>query len=158
MQRPAMPCARSRAQTEREIEVCAQCHARRGQIAEGYQAGKPFLDYYRPAFLTAPLYHTDGQQRGEVYNWGSFLQSKMYANGVTCSDCHNPHSGKLRAEGNVSAPPVTRQASTTPRRTITTSPLVPAPRAWPVTCRPPLTWSSIRATITACACPGRICR
>ena len=86
--------------TEREIEVCAQCHARRGQIAEGYEAGKPFLDHYRPALLTSPLYHADGQQRGEVYNWGSFLQSKMYANGVTCSDCHNPHSGKLRAEGN----------------------------------------------------------
>jgi predicted CXXCH cytochrome family protein len=93
--------ARSRARaSEREIEVCAQCHARRGQIAEGYQAGKPFLDYYRPALLTSSLYHADGQQRGEVYNWGSFLQSKMYANGVTCSDCHDPHSGKLRAQGN----------------------------------------------------------
>ena len=85
---------------EREIEVCAQCHARRAQIAEGYEAGKPLLDYYRPALLTSPLYHVDGQQRDEVYNWGSFLQSKMYANGVTCSDCHDPHSGKLRAEGN----------------------------------------------------------
>jgi Tfp pilus assembly protein PilF len=86
---------------DREVEVCAQCHARRGQIAEGYQAGKPFLNHYRPALLTLPLYHSDGQQRGEVYNWGSFLQSKMYASGVTCSDCHNPHSGKLRAEGDV---------------------------------------------------------
>jgi predicted CXXCH cytochrome family protein len=86
--------------TEREIEVCAQCHARRGQVADGYTAGKPFLDYYRPALLTDPLYYPDGQQRGEVYDWGSFLQSKMYAAGVTCSDCHEPHSGKLRAEGN----------------------------------------------------------
>ena len=86
--------------TEREIEVCAQCHARRGQIAEGYVPGKAFLDYYRPALLTSPLYHADGQQRDEVYNWGSFLQSKMYANGVTCGDCHNSHTGKLRAEGN----------------------------------------------------------
>jgi predicted CXXCH cytochrome family protein len=86
--------------TERELEVCAQCHARRGQIAEGYMPGKSFLDYYRPALLTSPLYHADGQQRDEVYIWGSFLQSKMYASGVTCSDCHNPHSGKLRAEGN----------------------------------------------------------
>ena len=67
----------------------------------GIRAGKPLLDYYRPALLTRPLYYADGQQRGEVYNWGSFLQSKMYASGVTCSDCHNPHSGKLRAEGNV---------------------------------------------------------
>ena len=86
--------------SEREIEVCAQCHSRRGQIAEGYEAGRPLLDYYRPALLSSPLYYVDGQQRGEVYNWGSFLQSKMHANGVTCSDCHNPHSGKLRAEGN----------------------------------------------------------
>jgi Tfp pilus assembly protein PilF len=86
--------------SEREIEVCAQCHARRGQIAEGYAAGKPFLDHYRPALLTSPLYHADGQQRDEVYTWGSFLQSKMYAQGVTCSDCHDPHSGKLRAQGN----------------------------------------------------------
>jgi len=93
--------ARSRPRaSEREIEVCAQCHARRGQIAEGYAAGKPFLDYYRPAFLTSRLYYADGQQRDEVYIWGSFLQSKMYAKGVTCSDCHDPHSGKLRAEGN----------------------------------------------------------
>jgi predicted CXXCH cytochrome family protein len=85
--------------SEREIEMCAQCHARRGQIADGYEPGKPFLDYYRPALLTTPLYHPDGQQRDEVYNWGSFLQSKMYASGVTCSDCHEPHSGKLRAAG-----------------------------------------------------------
>ena len=86
--------------SEREIDVCAQCHARRGQIADGYTAGRPFLDYYRPALLTAPLYHADGQQRGEDYDWGSFLQSRMYAVGVTCSDCHEPHSGKLREQGN----------------------------------------------------------
>jgi tetratricopeptide (TPR) repeat protein len=83
--------------SEREIEVCAQCHSRRAQISEGYQAGKPFLDYYQPSLLTAPLYHADGQQRDEVYVWGSFLQSRMHARGVTCSDCHEPHGGKLRA-------------------------------------------------------------
>ena len=86
--------------SEREIEVCAQCHARRSQIADGYVPGKPFLDFYRPALLDPPLYYADGQQRGEVYKWGSFLQSRMYAKGVTCSDCHDPHSGKLRAQGN----------------------------------------------------------
>ena len=86
--------------TEREIGVCAECHALRGQIADGYEAGKPLLDYYRPSFLTDPSYYSDGQQRGEVYTWGSFLQSRMYAKGVTCSDCHEPHSGTLRARGN----------------------------------------------------------
>jgi hypothetical protein len=37
---------------------------------------------------------------GEVYEYGSFLQSRMYHAGVTCSDCHEPHSAKLRASGN----------------------------------------------------------
>ncbi len=85
---------------DREIEVCAQCHARRAQIAEGYHAGKPLLDHYVPALLTPPLYYADGQQRDEVYNWGSFLQSRMYRQGVTCSDCHDPHTQKLKAPGN----------------------------------------------------------
>jgi tetratricopeptide (TPR) repeat protein len=83
-----------------EIEVCAQCHSRRSQIADGYRAGLPFLDFYRPALLTQGLYYVDGQQRDEVYVWGSFLQSRMYHAGVTCGDCHEPHSQKLRAEGN----------------------------------------------------------
>lgn len=93
--------ARSAPRTdEREIEVCAQCHARRAPIAPGYVAGMRFLDYYRPELLTAAAFHSDGQQRAEVYNWATFLQSKMYEAGVTCSDCHEPHAAKLRAEGN----------------------------------------------------------
>jgi hypothetical protein len=57
-----------------EIGVCAQCHSRRGQIAEGYRAGLPFQDFYRPALLSPGLYYPDGQQREEVYIWGSFLK------------------------------------------------------------------------------------
>ena len=86
--------------SEREIEVCAQCHARRAQVAEGYHAGRPFADHYLPALLTPALYHADGQQQDEVYIWGSWLQSRMHAAGVTCSDCHDPHTQKLRAPGN----------------------------------------------------------
>ncbi|MBK7947388.1 MAG: tetratricopeptide repeat protein [Deltaproteobacteria bacterium] len=92
---------RSRPRTSgRELDVCAQCHARRGAITERYVAGEPFLDHYRPTLLDRGLYHADGQQRDEVYTYGSFLQSRMHAKGVTCSDCHDPHSGGLRAEGN----------------------------------------------------------
>lgn len=87
--------------SEREVEVCAQCHARRAQIAEGYQPGRPFLDHYLPSFLTPGLYHDDGQQWDEVFIWGSWLQSRMHAAGVTCSDCHDPHTQKLRAPGNI---------------------------------------------------------
>ncbi|MDH5176897.1 MAG: multiheme c-type cytochrome [Gammaproteobacteria bacterium] len=86
--------------TEREIEVCAQCHARRAQIAEGYVPGRPFMDHYLPSLLTPTLYHADGQQQDEVFIWGSWLQSRMHAAGVTCSDCHDPHTQKLRAPGN----------------------------------------------------------
>ena len=86
--------------TAAELGVCAQCHARRSQISSEYAAGRPFLDHYVPALLTAPLYWPDGQQRDEVYSWGSFLESRMHAAGVTCSDCHEPHGQKLRAPGN----------------------------------------------------------
>jgi predicted CXXCH cytochrome family protein len=87
-------------ETDTEIDVCAQCHSRRGQFSNGYRAGEPFMDHYLPALLSPGLYYPDGQQRDEVYNWGSFLTSRMYAKGVTCGDCHEPHGGKLRAEGN----------------------------------------------------------
>ena len=61
----------------------------------------PLADSYRPALLQEGLYWPDGQMRGEVYNYASFLQSKMYAHGVTCGDCHEPHSLQLRAPGNL---------------------------------------------------------
>ncbi|RPI13494.1 MAG: hypothetical protein EHM60_08995, partial [Lysobacterales bacterium] len=86
--------------TEKELDVCGQCHARRSQFSDDYRPGDPLLDHYRGSILSAGLYHVDGQQRDEVFNWGSFLSSRMYAQGVTCSDCHDPHDGKLRAPGN----------------------------------------------------------
>jgi predicted CXXCH cytochrome family protein len=50
--------------------------------------------------LNEGSYYADGQIREEVYVLGSFMQSKMYEEGVTCTNCHNPHSGNLVAEGN----------------------------------------------------------
>ena len=92
---------RSRArEQDTEIQVCAQCHSRRSQVSEGYHAGLPFQDFYRPTLLAPGLYYADGQQRDEVYKWGSFLQSRMYHAGVSCSDCHEPHTQTLRAQGN----------------------------------------------------------
>lgn len=87
--------------SDREIDTCAQCHARRIHIADGYVAGAPLADYYIPFLLEAGLYHPDGQQREEVYTHGSFLQSRMYRAGVTCADCHDPHTQQLRAPGSL---------------------------------------------------------
>jgi len=86
--------------TSRELDVCAQCHARRGQFSNGYRPGEAFTDHYLPALLTEGLYHADGQQLDEVFNWGSFLSSRMHEKGVTCGDCHEPHGGRLHAPGN----------------------------------------------------------
>jgi tetratricopeptide (TPR) repeat protein len=86
--------------SEKEIEVCAQCHSRRSVISDDYSPGKSFLNHYIPRLLDEGMYFADGQIQDEVYVYGSFLQSKMYHAGVTCSDCHDPHSHQLRAEGN----------------------------------------------------------
>jgi Flp pilus assembly protein TadD len=83
-----------------EIETCAACHSRRGQNSDTFVHGQRLADNYRPVLLDEGLYWPDGQQRDEVFTHASFLQSKMFAKGVTCSDCHEPHSLKLRAEGN----------------------------------------------------------
>ena len=79
--------------------MCGRCHARRGQFSDDDGHGRPLGDTHRVALLEDRLYYPDGQIRDEVYEYGSFLQSKMFHRGVTCSDCHDPHSGKLRAPG-----------------------------------------------------------
>ncbi|MDX1423465.1 MAG: multiheme c-type cytochrome [Kiloniellales bacterium] len=86
---------------EAEIQQCAGCHARREPLGDGNPPpGTAFADAYRLALMRPGLYHPDGQILDEVYVYGSFLQSRMYARGVRCSNCHEPHSGELRAEGN----------------------------------------------------------
>jgi tetratricopeptide (TPR) repeat protein len=78
-------------QSKAEIETCARCHARRALLFEDYRAGQPLLQTHEPALLDALLYHADGQQMDEDYEYGSFLQSRMYASGVSCGDCHEVH-------------------------------------------------------------------
>ncbi len=78
--------------TRIELETCAPCHSRRHPIKSGHQVGEPFLDAYVPSLLDEGIYFADGQIQEEDYEYGSFVQSKMHHEGVTCSDCHNPHS------------------------------------------------------------------
>lgn len=83
-----------------ELDTCAACHSRRRPIVPNALPGPSLLDSYAPALLEPGLYHADGQIDGEVFEYGSFVQSRMYQAGVTCSNCHEPHSATLRAEGN----------------------------------------------------------
>jgi len=85
--------------SKQTIELCAKCHSRRSQLGDDFVPGDNFRDHYLPALLTDALYYPDGKIKGEVYVYGSFVQSKMYQAGVTCSDCHNPHSLERKATG-----------------------------------------------------------
>ncbi len=82
-----------------EIESCAPCHSLRSHVSAEDLHGRPLFDDFAPQILREGAYYPDGQILQEVYEYGSFLQSKMYAKGVRCSDCHDPHSLRLRAEG-----------------------------------------------------------
>ncbi len=84
-----------RMQPQQQPEACGRCHSRRGIIAAEYEYGEPLAHTHMPALLEETLYFPDGQILDEVYVYGSFLQSKMYRAGVSCSDCHNPHSAEL---------------------------------------------------------------
>jgi len=101
------------ASSRTQIETCARCHSRRSTISEGYRHGARLMDTHLPALLTETLYYADGQIQDEVYVYGSFLQSRMHAKGMRCSDCHEPHSTKLRASGNALC--VTCHNATAPR-------------------------------------------
>jgi Tfp pilus assembly protein PilF len=80
--------------------VCARCHARRTQIGDADRQDEPLGRNHLLSLLAEGLYHADGQILDEVFEYGSFLQSRMHERGVVCTDCHEAHSGRLRAEGN----------------------------------------------------------
>lgn len=83
-----------------QVENCAPCHSRRSMLGDYVHEQQDLLDTISPRLLTEGLYHADGQILDEVYVYGSFVQSKMYANNVRCSDCHNVHTMKLHREKN----------------------------------------------------------
>lgn len=83
-----------------QVETCAPCHSRRVEINSDFQPGCNFDDYFATQVISDPIYHVDGQVRDEDYVYGSFIQSKMYHNDVRCTDCHDPHTAKVKMTGN----------------------------------------------------------
>lgn len=79
----------------RAMQTCAPCHARNEQLTADFQPGDNYHDHYRVTLPVDPAgYYPDGQQRDEDFNWTSVLLSRMGHAGVTCLDCHDPHSTK----------------------------------------------------------------
>ena len=80
-----------------QVQTCAQCHSRRTQLNEtGDHVKGSFFDKYRLSLISPELYYHDGQIYDEDYVYGSFLQSAMAEKGVTCTNCHDPHTAELK--------------------------------------------------------------
>ena len=83
-----------------QIENCAPCHSRRRVVYPNDRSGSAFCDHYLPEILDNNLYYADGQILEEDYVYGSFIQSRMYDENVRCTDCHDPHSVKVKYNDN----------------------------------------------------------
>ena len=83
-----------------QVELCAPCHSRRAILGDYTHAEPDLMDSMLPSLLNEDLYFSDGQILEEVYVYGSFTQSKMYAREVRCSDCHDVHSIRTVKTGN----------------------------------------------------------
>ena len=113
----------------------------RSAVFRGLGPGRWLSDTHVVAPVSRGLYFADGQMQDEVYNYGSFKQSRMFAAGVTCSDCHEPHAAKLRAAGDNVCLQCHDWARLMRRQRITTmQALIRRSRACRVTCRRGPTW------------------
>ncbi|MBE7538095.1 MAG: tetratricopeptide repeat protein [Opitutaceae bacterium] len=98
--KPAAPAsAESPAKTAerriQEMHTCAPCHARNEPLTSSFQPGDSYFDHFRVELpLRRGVFFPDGQQQDEVFNWTSVLLSRMGHAGVTCMDCHDPHTSK----------------------------------------------------------------
>ncbi|HMP77571.1 MAG TPA: multiheme c-type cytochrome [Kiritimatiellia bacterium] len=81
----------------RHLDNCASCHTRREELFGTFKPGDRFEDHFRMILPDTPrIFHHDGQVLDEDFEYASFMMSRMGHQGVSCMDCHNPHSGKLK--------------------------------------------------------------
>lgn len=78
-----------------QVNTCMPCHARKSDISASLVQSGEIMDNYIPEIPDTEHFHADGQVNDEDYIYTSFLQSKMFHRDVKCSNCHNPHSGKI---------------------------------------------------------------
>ena len=82
---------------EQVHDNCASCHARREELDEDFRAGEKFDDHFRLELPILPgVFWPNGMQRDEAYCETGLRLSRMGAAGVTCLDCHDPHTVQLK--------------------------------------------------------------
>ena len=86
--------------TRPQIQTCAPCHSRRRVHYPNFRPGDNYYDYFNNELLEEATYYADGQIMDEDYVFGSFIQSKMFHQDIRCTDCHNPHTARLKHDGN----------------------------------------------------------
>ena len=104
----------------RSNEVCLQCHMRNrdkrldanisvkdlwGEAKDypaGYEAGKALIDYKRVAPFTLGVetkeFWANGAAKKNRTQGNEFVHDTMYKHGITCVNCHNPHTLSNRAD------------------------------------------------------------
>lgn len=110
-------------------QTCAYCHARNEPLTSEFPPGANYYDHFRVTLpVETGVFHPDGQQLAEDFNWTSILLSRMHHAGVTCMDCHEPHSSatRLPVENNA----LCMQCHAAPGRVMPTT-LVQAPQIDP---------------------------
>lgn len=82
---------------DRVHDNCASCHARREEFDDRFRAGDRFDDHFRLELPILPgVFWPNAMQRDEAYCETGLKHSRMGAAGVTCLDCHDPHTAQLK--------------------------------------------------------------
>ncbi len=93
-----MVAPQQRTLTARQMhDNCATCHARREELDEQFTVGDSFDDHFRLELPTIRgIFYPNGMQQDEDYCETGLRLSRMGAAGVTCLDCHDPHTAALK--------------------------------------------------------------
>lgn len=83
--------------TSQMHDNCATCHARREEFDDRFVVGDKFDDHFRLELpIIQGIFWANGMQRDEDYCETGLRLSRMGKAGVSCLDCHDPHTAQLK--------------------------------------------------------------
>ncbi len=85
--------------SEQHNAACGSCHAKATVIAQEFEPGARFYDYFDLITLENPDFYADGRDLGENYTMTTWEMNQCAENsGMHCVDCHTS-SGRYRFAG-----------------------------------------------------------